>query len=110
MSATRGARWISATDVFARHRYPEQPDEANPVECTGGQSRPRPSPSPSTAAGDDTIDVADGNRGDTVYCGPDTTVGEDTVEVDAEQDLSTGAIVRIDTATDCETVNEVLIN
>ena len=58
---------------------------------------------------DDTIDVADGDRGDTVDCGPDTTVGEDTVEVDAERD-PTGAIVRIDTATDCETVNEVLIN
>ena len=68
------------------------------------------SPDPSTATGDDAIDVADGDAGDTVDCGPNATLSGDKVEVDAEQNPSTGEITRIDTATNCETVNEVLIN
>ncbi|MDQ3589051.1 MAG: hypothetical protein M3392_02220 [Actinomycetota bacterium] len=63
-----------------------------------------------TETGDDTIDVADGNSiGDTVDCGPDATLSGDTVYVDAIRG-PTGEITRIDTTTNCETVNEVLIN
>jgi Ca2+-binding RTX toxin-like protein len=64
----------------------------------------------STPTGDDTIDVADGDAGDTVDCGPDATMSGDTVDVDAVQDPSTGTIDPIDSATNCETVNRVLIN
>ena len=55
---------------------------------------------------DDTIDVADGDVGDTVDCGP----GTDTVTVDVVEDLS-GNTVEVDAydANTCETVNEVVI-
>jgi Ca2+-binding RTX toxin-like protein len=61
--------------------------------------------------GDDTIDVADGDPGDTVDCGP----GTDTVDVDAI--YGSGGAQRLDTVVKnpddtsiCETVNEVLID
>ena len=62
----------------------------------------------STLTGNDIIDVADGDAGDTVDCGP----GTDTVDVDAVQDPVTGMITRIDSAddTDCEVVNEIVIS
>ena len=60
--------------------------------------------------GDDTIDVADGDAGDIVDCGPDTTIKGDTVDVDAVQNPSTGTIDLIDFATNCEVVNRVLMN
>jgi Ca2+-binding RTX toxin-like protein len=55
--------------------------------------------------GDDTIDVADGDAGDTVDCGPHATINGDTVDVDAVLDPSTGTIDPIDFATNCEMVN-----
>jgi Ca2+-binding RTX toxin-like protein len=58
-----------------------------------------------SVTGNDTIDVADGDAGDTVDCGPDATMNGDTVDVDAVQDPSTGAIDPIDSATNCEMVN-----
>jgi Ca2+-binding RTX toxin-like protein len=63
-------------------------------------------PGLATLTGDDTIDVADGDPGDTVDCGP----GTDTVDVDAISGPS--GTIRIDTdiKENCETVNEVLIN
>ncbi len=60
--------------------------------------------------GDESIEVADGDAGDIVDCGPNATLRGDRVEVDAEQEPSTGEITRVDTATNCETVNEVLVN
>jgi hypothetical protein len=60
--------------------------------------------------GDDTIDVADGDAGDIVDCGPDATIKGDTVDVDAVQNPSTGTIDLIDFATNCEVVNRVLMN
>jgi len=65
------------------------------------------SPGLSNLTGNDTIDVADGDPGDTVDCGP----GTDVVDVDASSGPEEGT-VRLDTdiKDDCETVSEVLIN
>ena len=64
------------------------------------------SPGLSNLTGNDTIDVADGDPGDTVDCGPGTGV------VDVHASSGPGDTVRLDTdiKDNCETVNEVLIN
>ena len=64
------------------------------------------SPGLSNLTGNDTIDVADGDSGDTVDCGP----GTDVMDVDASS--GPDGTVRLDTdiKDNCETVNEVLIN